>query len=265
MHLAGLAYAGTRCFVGHKIRFSCCSQRGLVATGRHSVKTRAQISSSSSSSSSSSFSTEMVTAGKVQMEVLIIHCKLCICCILCTPHQQPALMQITRANFQQSLPVIKQALQDCQFFAFDCEMTGLDVQESTQEYLDEIEDRYHTVTPVSCRIIISIPGRTHWFTANNWQCRLLQRMSFGQSVGMSCRRRLAAPSLRSHKSVCLLLFGQRPSISTDLAPSTSMCSQSQSMATIDDFCLRYALFGSCSYWQHHLQGCAGGGRGGGNK
>lgn len=59
------------------------------------------------------------------------------------------LLQITRTNFQQSLPVIKQALHDCQFFAFDCEMTGLEVLETKQEYLDQIEDRYHMVMPVT--------------------------------------------------------------------------------------------------------------------
>lgn len=77
-------------------------------------------------------------------------------------------MQITRANFQQSLPVIKQALQDCQFFAFDCEMTGLEVQESTQEYLDEIEDRYHLVMPACFCFITSVPSRTRCFTADSW-------------------------------------------------------------------------------------------------
>ena len=51
-------------------------------------------------------------------------------------------LQITRANFKESLPVIKQALADCQYFAFDCEMTGLTTQDSKQEYLDEVEDRY---------------------------------------------------------------------------------------------------------------------------
>ena len=54
-------------------------------------------------------------------------------------------LQVTKANFQQSFPIIKEALQECQFFAFDCEMTGLDTAESKQEYLDEIEDRYHYV------------------------------------------------------------------------------------------------------------------------
>ena len=59
------------------------------------------------------------------------------------------LWQITRTNFLQSLPIIKQALHDCQFFAFDCEMTGLEVLETKQEYLDQIEDRYHMVRPVA--------------------------------------------------------------------------------------------------------------------
>ena len=66
-------------------------------------------------------------------------------------HKTPTvLLQITRSNFQQSLPIIQQALQDCQFFAFDCEMTGLEVLACKQEYLDEIEDRYHMVIFACC-------------------------------------------------------------------------------------------------------------------
>lgn len=34
-------------------------------------------------------------------------------------------LQVTRDNFAQALPVLRQALQECAFFAFDCEMTGL--------------------------------------------------------------------------------------------------------------------------------------------
>ena len=54
-------------------------------------------------------------------------------------------LQITKSNFQQSLPVIQQALNDCQFYALDCEMTGLNLEETRQEYLDDIEDKYHQV------------------------------------------------------------------------------------------------------------------------
>lgn len=38
-------------------------------------------------------------------------------------HKTP--LYITRSNFTQALPVLRQALQECEFFAFDCEMTGL--------------------------------------------------------------------------------------------------------------------------------------------
>ncbi|KAL3134934.1 hypothetical protein ABBQ32_007896 [Trebouxia sp. C0010 RCD-2024] len=114
MHLAGIACAGTRCLVPQNFHFTrCCFRRGTVVleSFRHSSKACVQTHRKSSS-------TPMVVASKVEME-------------------------ITRTNFQQSLPVIKQALHDCQFFAFDCEMTGLEVLEAKQEYLDEVEDRYH--------------------------------------------------------------------------------------------------------------------------
>ena len=55
------------------------------------------------------------------------------------------LMQVTRENFQDVLPAVKNSLQACEYYAFDCEMTGLFTNDNQQNYLDELEDRYAQV------------------------------------------------------------------------------------------------------------------------
>lgn len=50
-------------------------------------------------------------------------------------------VDITKDNFQNMLPVVKEALDRCTFFAFDCEMTGLFLDSNKHEYLDDIQDR----------------------------------------------------------------------------------------------------------------------------
>ena len=52
--------------------------------------------------------------------------------------------QVTRHNFQQVLPDVRQALADCQFFSFDCEMTGLypDSSDAAATPHDDYEERY---------------------------------------------------------------------------------------------------------------------------
>ena len=57
--------------------------------------------------------------------------------------------QVTRSSFSDSLPGVIAALQGCDFFAFDCEMTGLNESDGSSSYLDDIEDRYHQVTCLS--------------------------------------------------------------------------------------------------------------------
>jgi hypothetical protein len=52
---------------------------------------------------------------------------------------------VTHDNLPEALPAVQAALQACQFFAFDLEMTGLFVRDGPQPYLDEIEDRYRQV------------------------------------------------------------------------------------------------------------------------
>ena len=51
-------------------------------------------------------------------------------------------LQVTRNNFLQTLPAIRQALDQCLFYSFDCEMTGLYLQGQEDYSLDDIEDRY---------------------------------------------------------------------------------------------------------------------------
>ncbi len=56
----------------------------------------------------------------------------------------PATMvavDITKQNFQEVLPAVKQALERCTFFAVDCEMTGLHTDGFRHEYLDDHQAR----------------------------------------------------------------------------------------------------------------------------
>ena len=52
---------------------------------------------------------------------------------------------MTRSSFKDVLPGVVAALQGCDFFAFDCEMTGLNETDSSTSYIDDIEDRYYQV------------------------------------------------------------------------------------------------------------------------
>ena len=73
-----------------------------------------------------------------------------------TRAQPPMLRaQVTNENLQEALPAVQAALQACQFFAFDLEMTGLFLRDGPQPYLDEIEDRYRQV----CASGDTVPAR----------------------------------------------------------------------------------------------------------
>lgn len=41
----------------------------------------------------------------------------------------------------QVLPAVKDALDRCEFFALDCEMTGLYLDTNKGDYLDDVQDR----------------------------------------------------------------------------------------------------------------------------
>ena len=69
--------------------------------------------------------------------------------------------QVTRHNFVQTLPLVREALTECKFFAFDCEMTGLFVKSNGNNngsnkppaFLDDIEDRYEEVRPEISKLL----------------------------------------------------------------------------------------------------------------
>ncbi len=52
-------------------------------------------------------------------------------------------MQVTKDNFQTELPKIKRAIDECDFLAFDTELTGLSSGKHAKiNALDTIEQRY---------------------------------------------------------------------------------------------------------------------------
>ena len=54
-------------------------------------------------------------------------------------------MQVLRDNFGATMPLLEDALQRCQFYALDLEMTGLFLPDIQETYLDDVEDRYQVV------------------------------------------------------------------------------------------------------------------------
>ena len=54
---------------------------------------------------------------------------------------------MTRSNLAEALPAVAAALEACQFFAFDLEMSGLFLRDAPPPYLDEMEDRYRQACP----------------------------------------------------------------------------------------------------------------------
>jgi hypothetical protein len=53
-----------------------------------------------------------------------------------------AVLQVTRSNFRAALPAVRAALAECQFFAFDCEMTGLTLDGGEDKLIDDVHDRW---------------------------------------------------------------------------------------------------------------------------
>lgn len=62
-----------------------------------------------------------------------------------TDQALPNGLQVTSSNFSAALPVVREALKGCTFFAFDCEMTGLKLDDRPGEYYDLVEERYSHV------------------------------------------------------------------------------------------------------------------------
>ena len=56
------------------------------------------------------------------------------------------MLQVTKNNFSEVLPVVEQALKHCQFYAFDCEMTGLKhTYNDSISYYADMQERYAQV------------------------------------------------------------------------------------------------------------------------
>lgn len=55
------------------------------------------------------------------------------------------MSQVTRHNFESAFPAIKEAIDECDFVAFDCEMTGLFLENNEGSYLDDMSLRYYKV------------------------------------------------------------------------------------------------------------------------
>ena len=54
--------------------------------------------------------------------------------------------QVTRSIFDKALPHVKRAIEQCHYYAFDLEMTGLHVSDQRGSWVDDMEDRYRVVS-----------------------------------------------------------------------------------------------------------------------
>ncbi|GLC47457.1 hypothetical protein PLESTM_002076300, partial [Pleodorina starrii] len=64
-------------------------------------------------------------------------------------------VDVTRHNFEVMLPVVKRYLAACDYFAFDCEMTGLFLEGQTENYLDDMQDRYSRYSAAAQSFVIT--------------------------------------------------------------------------------------------------------------
>ena len=53
--------------------------------------------------------------------------------------------QVTRSMFDKAMPHITRAIEQCHFYAFDLEMTGLHISDQRESWIDDMEDRYRVV------------------------------------------------------------------------------------------------------------------------
>lgn len=71
-------------------------------------------------------------------------------------------MEVTKETFEDALPIVEEALKECQFYSFDCEMTGLFVSDrkgladgKPPSYLHDMEDRYEELLQSSESFVIN--------------------------------------------------------------------------------------------------------------
>lgn len=81
-------------------------------------------------------------------------------------------LQVTRSNFAATLPAIKQALQDCQFFSFDCEMTGLFLPNQDDHLVDDVDDRYVRTAAAAEQFLVAQFGLSFFqWTSRGYEAR----------------------------------------------------------------------------------------------
>ena len=52
-------------------------------------------------------------------------------------------MEVTRANFKETLPTVQKAIEQCHFMSIDAEFTGLNNRSARTIYFDSAEERYN--------------------------------------------------------------------------------------------------------------------------
>eukprot|EP00879_Flechtneria_rotunda_P010761 GHRR01011244.1.p1 GENE.GHRR01011244.1~~GHRR01011244.1.p1 ORF type:complete len:413 (+),score=126.85 GHRR01011244.1:1149-2387(+) len=107
-----------------------------------------------------------------------------------------AFGDVTRENFKEMLPHIKEALDRCTFFSFDCEMTGLFTDGNKHEYLDDIQARYSKMSESSRAYIITQYGLSCFqeVMGNTYEARTFNFYLFPQPHGSYNRRFLCDAS-----------------------------------------------------------------------
>ncbi|KAF5829284.1 ribonuclease H-like domain-containing protein [Dunaliella salina] len=104
---------------------------------------------------------------------------------------------VTRANFSDKLPAIRQALQECNFYSFDLEMTGLFMDSCHANPLDDMQDRYAKVRDNSSSFEISQFGLSCFklsqdgrsYEAKTFNAYVFpEPMAFDLSGGLSTRK-----------------------------------------------------------------------------
>ena len=69
-------------------------------------------------------------------------------------------VQVTRSNFRDALDAARAALRSCEFFAFDCEMTGLTLDGQEDKLLDDAFDRHERTVAAAQQFLILQFGLT---------------------------------------------------------------------------------------------------------
>ena len=58
-------------------------------------------------------------------------------------------LQVTRENFDHVMPHVRAGLQQCLFYSFDCEFSGISATNKPLDYYASMQERYERVSTVS--------------------------------------------------------------------------------------------------------------------